>query len=157
MTGQGLPSDSDWTYPRDVGTPAALASGSANAVRLSPPAIEAIRELPKSQATAVAEAIRRIGPDQGTPLKIPPGKGGGQFLAIVPDEADAPVVIYRKLTPDEGEGYLVTAIVEREEYEGYQRAEREGILDTPLGRLLLGVAAGAAAYALVRSTRAPVR
>jgi hypothetical protein len=134
------------------------ASGSTAAgVRLSSAAAETLRALPKKVAAQVAEAIRRIGPDEGTPLKIPGDKSGYRYLAIEPSGRNSPVVIYRTLTRSEGDGYLVTAIVGRDEYDGYQRAERQGALDTPVGRALIGVAIGAAGYLAVRGARARAR
>jgi hypothetical protein len=135
VTGSGMPTRDEPTYSQVVGTPAEAERRSG--IRMSRPAVDAFETLSKSQQAAVAEAIRRIGPDAGTLLKIPPGGSGGGYLAMVPSDPDGPVVIYRRLTADEGDGYLVTAIVGRSEYKSYQRAERQGILDTPLGRLLL--------------------
>jgi hypothetical protein len=123
---------------------------------MSRPAVDAYEALSRTDRAAVAEAIRRIGPDAGTPLRIPPGDSGGSYLAMAPADPEGPVVIYRRLAPDEGDGYLVTAIVGREEFKGYQRAERQGVLDTPLGRLLLGLAAGAAVAAILSRSRPPV-
>jgi hypothetical protein len=64
------------------------------------------------------------------------------YTVIEPAGDKSPVVIYRELDDREGGGYLVTAIVDRDEYDGYRRAERQGALDTPLARLLLGPASG---------------
>jgi hypothetical protein len=129
-------------YSGLVGTSGALADAPAGTgVKLSKLVVETLRDLPEGQAKAVAGAIGRIAPDAGRPLKIRPPTGADRrrYLAIVPQQPDAPVVIYRKLRPADGEGngYLVTALINRREYEGYERAEREGVLDTPAGNLLM--------------------
>jgi hypothetical protein len=99
-------------------------------------------KLAPDQAAAVTEAMHQIGHVEGVPLKkIPPGAGDNAFYAAVPRAPDAPVAVYRQLTPDEGRGYLVTAIVSRDVYNGYQRAEREGILDNPVVQAGLATAA----------------
>ncbi len=136
-----------------MGTPATARPEADDNVRMSRVAADTLRELPDDAAKAVAETIDHIGEDRGRPLKIPASKSGGTFYAMVPADKHAPVVIYRKLTPDEGEGFLVTAIIDRFEYLGYLRAEKRGALDTPLGRFLLGVAAGAVTSAVMRSLR----
>ncbi len=110
-------------------------------VLLSRSAADTLRALPEDELAAVAETLRRIGAARGRALKIPPSKSGGTFYALVPSDEKAPVVIYRALTPDEGEGVLVAAIIDRREYAGYLRAERSGALDTPLARWVLDVAA----------------
>jgi hypothetical protein len=137
-----------------VGTPAATRSqADGNDVRLSRLAADTLHELSDDAAETVAETIDRIGVDRGQSLKIPRSKTGGTFYAMVPTDKDGPVVIYRRLAPDEGEGFLVTAIINRQEYVGYLQAERRGALDTPLGQFLLGVAAGVVTHAVIRSLR----
>lgn len=138
--------------------PARAVAPTGTPVRVSGSVVEALKKLPRNRAQSVAAAIQRIGPDVGRPLKIQqPGGAKGPYLAITPDDDAAPVVIYRRLASDEDEGYLVTALVGRDEYAGYERAERRGILDTPVGRFLMGVAAGAVTYGLLRSGRSANR
>jgi hypothetical protein len=92
-------------------------------VRLAKHVIEALRELPRGHADAVAGAIRRIGKEPETPLDPQrPGEGGKQYLVVVPtDDSGAPVMIYRKLQPGEGRGYLVTGLGDRETFGALER------------------------------------
>lgn len=156
MSARGLSGTPGRTYSRLVGTSGTQAQAPAGAnVRLSRLAIDALQDLPKDQAAAVAGAIRHIGPGSGSPLKIrSPGNPGEPYFAIVPNDDAAPVVIYRKLGPAEGGGYLVTALTGRNEFGGYERAERQGILDSPAGKLLIAFAVAAAAAP--RGSRPPV-
>jgi hypothetical protein len=115
-------------------------------VRLSQAAVNALGRLPDAQAKAVAKAIARISSGAGTPLRIqPPSMPSGSYRAVVPDNDEAPVVIYRELGRAEGGGYLVTSLTSRSDYEGYQRADRSGFLDSDAGRALIsGVTSGVA-------------
>src|SRR5690348_6920548 len=81
--------------------------------------------------SAVVQAIRRIGHETGVILRITtPGPPGIPYLAMVPANADAPVVIYRELQPYEEGEYLVTAIVNRKIFDAYEYAEQRGLLDS---------------------------
>jgi len=141
MTGGGLPTPTDRTYPRHVGTPETGPSEPHDEVLLSPTAADTLRKLPEDKVQAVARAIDRIDVDQGRRLKIPPSRSGNPFYAVVAPGKDAPIVIYRPLNANEGKGFLVAAIINRDEYEGYIRADRKGVLDTALAQYILDVAA----------------
>jgi hypothetical protein len=112
-------------------------------VRLSRYAVTALEKLDRGEAHAVAEAITRINSGDGKPLMIQSrAMPSERYWVVVPDDPVAPVVIYRKLARSEGVGYLVTALAGRSDYEGYERAERDGFLESAAGRLVTGVAAG---------------
>lgn len=120
-------------------------------VRMASPAVEALHALPAEQAAAVAAAIRRIGTSEGVPFG-PPGDDGTQLMVTIPDDDDAPVVIYRQPPKLEGGGYRVTGLLSRDAYNAYTRSEKPGLFDTPAGKTLLGLGVGAAiVYALSRS------
>jgi hypothetical protein len=100
-------------------------------------------------AKMVDVAIRSIPSERGEPVRIdvpglPPDR---EYRAIVPDTRSAPVVIYRRLRPDDSvDGdWLVTTLIDRDEYEEYLRAERRGIVDNPAVRHITGSVAGSAA------------
>jgi mRNA-degrading endonuclease RelE of RelBE toxin-antitoxin system len=95
-------------------------------VRLTPSAVEALRRLPKPQVEAVLSAIVAIGRTPAKPLL--PGADGKQYMIIAPVDSNAPAVIYRKL--DDEDGFLVTAVVERDTYDAYQRADEESRTDS---------------------------
>jgi hypothetical protein len=110
-------------------------------VRLSHYATGALQRLQPAEARSVAQAIGRIKSGGGKTMKIQPSNvPGGTYKCVVPDDDIAPVVIYRALTSNEGGGYLVTALTDRGEFERYERAARDGFLDTDLGHLITGVA-----------------
>lgn len=139
----GLPAAPGQTYSRDVGTEdaARTALDGRPRVCVSEPVIEQMRGLPRDHAAAVARAVERIRPEAGIVLRIPPpAVPGGHYLAAVPDGPDVPVVIYRELNQDEGDGYLVTALADRASYAAYRQAERQGLTSTPLWRLLASTA-----------------
>jgi hypothetical protein len=97
-------------------------------VRMTPSAVEALRELPRRQAESVARAIAEIGHAGGRPVVAPPDSDNGrQYYAMVPADADAPVVMYREVN---SKGYLVTALVDRATYKTYEIAERPGFLQS---------------------------
>jgi len=58
---------------------------------MTPAAIDALHELARPQAEAVARAIASIGQTEGKPVAAPQGNGR-QYYAMVPDD-DAPVVM----------------------------------------------------------------
>jgi hypothetical protein len=125
-------------------------SGQAN-VRMTPAAIDALHELARPLAEAVARAIAAIGQTEGKPVVAPEGNGNGrQYLAMVPDDDEAPVVMYRK--DDEG-GYLVTALVDRATYQTYEIAEQPGFLQSTTFKAAVAAVAAAAA-GIILGTRA---
>src|SRR5208282_6064802 len=98
-------------------TPAA----SAASVRMAPSAVEALRALPSDQTASVARAIRRIGIDPGVPLAGSGDSDQHEAMVMIPDDDNAPVVIYRQRPPVEGGGYFVTGLTERSTYDTYTR------------------------------------
>jgi hypothetical protein len=122
-------------------------SGAREDVRLSQSAVDAMNELPEPQIPAVADAIKRIGAKPGERLRFtPPGVPDEHLEAMVPvSDAAAPVVVYRRLTKEEGKGYLVAALVDRAAYQDYERAERDGTFDSRSGKLGLAAVTDAVA------------
>jgi hypothetical protein len=142
------------TYPEGVTATAPGENGQAN-VRMTPTAIDALRELARPQAESVARAIAAIGQAEGRPVAIPQdaqqenGNGNGrQYLAMVPDDDHAPVVMYRDA--DDG-GYLVTALVDRATYKTYEIAEQPGFLQSTTFKAAVGAVAATAVGILLGS------
>jgi hypothetical protein len=136
-----------------------MESGLANPVRPEPEdtevrvagsVVEEMRRMSRPEAAAAARAIQAIGPDAGTPVRIPsPGNPDGHYLALVPDDPAAPIVIYRPVTVDADSGYVVIALASRDTYAAYEQAERAGVLDTPLGKAVLSAASALVARGTV--------
>src|SRR5215471_16132259 len=120
----------------------ATESGQSN-VRMTQPAIDALRELARPQAEAVARAIAAIGTAGTTEGKkvVAPADNGRQYYAMVPDDDSAPVVMYRAA---DDSGYLVTALVDRETYKTYEIAEQPGFLQSTTFKTAVGAVAAAA-------------
>ena len=101
---------------------AAAMTGEQPDVRLAKSVIEALRALPRGQAASAAGAISRIGKEPGVPLDPQrAGEAGTHYLVAVPTDADAPVVVYRRLSASEGGGYLVTGLGDREAFGALER------------------------------------
>jgi hypothetical protein len=133
--------------PIENATPA---EGGQGDVRMTPAAIEALRALDRGQAESVARAIAAIGHVEGSP--VPEASNGKHYLALVPDDDKAPVVMYRRANRGT---YLVTALVDRDTYQAYEIAEDRGFLDSSAVRATAGaVAAAAAALGIVLGARA---
>jgi hypothetical protein len=115
-------------------------NGQSN-VRMTPAAIDALHGLARPQAESVARAIAAIGQAPGKPVEAPEGNGR-QYLAMVPNDDSAPVVMYRE--SDEG-GYLVTALVDRGTYKTYEIAETggHGLLQSTTFKATVGAVAAA--------------
>jgi hypothetical protein len=88
-------------------------------VRMTPAAIKALYDLARPEAVSVARAIAAIGKAAGTPVASP-NANGRQYMALVPADEKAPIVMYRKA----GDGrYLVTTLFDRETYNAYKIAQ----------------------------------
>lgn len=105
-------------YAEGVTATVPFENGQSN-VRMTPAAVDALHALARPQAESVARAIATIGEAPGKPVDAPEGNGR-KYLAMVPDDDAAPVVMYRM--SDDG-GYLVTALVDRGTYKTYEIAE----------------------------------
>jgi hypothetical protein len=128
-------------YAEGVTATMATESGQSN-VRMTQPAIDALHDLARPQAEAVARAIAAIGTTEGKKVVAPPAADNGrQYYAMVPDQDDAPVVMYR---PADDSGYLVTALVDRETYKTYEIAEQPGFLQSTTFKTAVGAVAAAA-------------
>ncbi len=127
------------TYAGGVTATLPTESGQAS-VRMTPAAIDALRELARPQAEAVARAIAAVGQTAGKPVDAPQ-ENGRQYYAMVPDDDKAPVVMYREA--DDG-GYLVTALVDRDTYQTYEIAEQPGFLQSTSFKAAVGAVAAAA-------------
>jgi hypothetical protein len=133
------------TVPADNGP---TDSGPSN-VRMTPAAIGALRELARPQAESVARAIAAIGQVPGRPVEAPNGNGR-QYMATVPDDDKAPVVMYRN---SEDNGYLVTALVDRDTYQTYEISEQPSFLRSNTFKTAVSAVA-AAAIGIILGSRA---
>lgn len=105
-------------------------------IRVTSVAKAALQELwnaDAGKARAVEDAIMRI-PRKGIPVAVPGAPADRKFWAMIPDSSDAPVVIYRELKPDghADEGWLVTTLIDQDEYRQYRHAELRGFLTEPV-------------------------
>jgi hypothetical protein len=138
------------TYAKGMTATVPTEHGQSN-VRMTPAVIESLRELARPQAESVARAIAAIGQAPGRPVAAPKGNGR-QYLAVVPDNDKAPVVMYR--AADDG-GYLVTALVDHDTYKTYEIAENGhttisdtvGAIAAAVAGFILGSRAGRSSYA----------
>jgi hypothetical protein len=135
------------TYAGGVTATLPTESGQAN-VRMTPAAIDALHELARPQAESAARAIAAIGQTAGKPVDAPQANGR-QYYAMVPDDDKAPVVMYREAD----DGYLVTALVDRDTYETYEIAEQPGFLQSKSFKAAVGAVA-AAALGIILGARA---
>jgi hypothetical protein len=120
-------------------------------VRMTPAAIGSLRQLARPEAESVARAIAAIGRTPGNPVVAPNGNGNGKnYLAIVPDDDKAPVVMYRHA---DGNGYLVTALVDRDTYQTYEIAEQPSFLQSRTFKTAVSAVA-AAAIGIILGSRA---
>lgn len=137
-------------YPGSMTATVPTDSGPSD-VRMTPAAIDALHKLARPQAESVARAIAAIGQVPGNPIEAPNGNGNGrQYLAIVPDDEKAPVVMYRQ---SDDTGYLVTALVDRDTYQTYEIAEQPSFLRSNTFRTAVGAVA-AAAIGIILGSRA---
>lgn len=128
-------------YPGRVTATVPTDSGPSD-VRMTSAAIDALHKLARPQAESVARAIAAIGQVPGKPVEAPSGsENGRQYLAVVPDDEQAPVVMYRA---SEDNGYLVTALVDRDTYQTYEIAEQPSFLRSTTFRTAVGAVAAAA-------------
>jgi hypothetical protein len=120
---------------------------------MTPAAIDALHELARPRAESVARAIAAIGQTPGKPVEAPNGYGNGngrQYLAMVPDDDTAPVVMYREA---EDNGYLVTALVDRDTYQTYEITEQPSFLRSVTFKTAVSAVA-AAAIGIILGARA---
>jgi hypothetical protein len=123
------------------------ASGPAN-VKMTPAAVDELARLAPPQAESVARAIAAIGQVEGKPVEAP-DEPGAKYLAMVPDDQGAPVVMYRSADDN---GYLVTTLVDRATYKTYEKAERvPSFLASTTFRTAAGAVAAAAVGAILGS------
>jgi hypothetical protein len=140
----------DTTYPGDMTSTVPADSGPSN-VRMTPAAIGSLRELARPQAESVARAIAAIGQVPGKPVEAPNGNGSGrQYLAVVPDDDQAPVVMYRN---SDEKGFLVTALVDRDTYQTYEITEQPSFLRSNTFKTAVSAVA-AAAIGIILGSRA---
>src|SRR5215472_4397824 len=147
------------TYPGDATYPGSMAAtvptdngpteGGPSNVRMTPAAIGGLRELARPQAESVARAIAAIGQVPGKPVEAPNGNGR-QYLAVVPDDDKAPVVMYRN---SEENGFLVTALVDRDTYQTYEISEQPSFLRSNTFKTAVSAVA-AAAIGIILGSRA---
>lgn len=74
-------------------------------------------------AAAVHAAIDAIPSKPGRRLDLPGANQAEPFLAEEPGVSGAPVVIYRRTTPEEAGDWLVVSLMKRDDYRAARRAE----------------------------------
>lgn len=95
-------------------------------IRVTPEAQAALDALSKAQpaqAQAVHAAMNGLDTETAEPLHIPSAPPGTPFLALTTSLPDAPVVVYRRTTPDEPGDWLVVSLLNPEQYQQLRRAE----------------------------------
>jgi len=107
--------------------------------------VDALKALPPRLAESVARAIERIGKQVGEPFEPPDGPAGVRYMAMIPDDDTAPVVVYKETD----NGYLVTGLSKREAYNTYTRADQPAFFDTSTGKAILPAAAAVGLGVLV--------
>ncbi len=123
-----------------VSTPRRRAAGN---IRVARTVLDEIKGLEPPEADAVRETIDSIRTTDGVPVDIPVAPPGTAYLALAPADPAAPVVIYRPMLPDEGGDWLVTALMDREDYGVQREAQRNGLLRDPAVRTAVTAAATA--------------
>jgi hypothetical protein len=110
-------------------------------VEVAETVVRRMEELNPQQAEAVAHAIAAVSKDKGTPIRIdlPNGPPSRPYKALLPDDPNAPVVIYRSA---DGGTWLVAALLDRDKYKAYRQAERANLLDDPAFKALIMGALG---------------
>jgi len=104
-------------------------------LRVARAVIDALTQMAPAAAAAVEQTIRSIGEARGRqiPLTVPDAPAGAQFFALAPSgDLSAPAVIYRPLLADEGQGWRVTALMDRAAYEQVVAAQEYGLFKNPL-------------------------
>jgi hypothetical protein len=114
----------------------------------------ALEGLSPPQAKAVNAAIRDIPSKPGHRLNFPGAPPAEPFLAAAPETPGAPVVIYRRATPDEGGDWLVVSLLNHDDYHAVVRAEETLATAPPAVRDLVN-AAVAGTVATVNITTPP--
>jgi hypothetical protein len=109
-------------------------------IRVTRRAQEQINALDDAGARAVDWAIQGIGERTSEPIKLPGAPPGTTYLALPARNATAgPVIIYRPLLPDEGDGWLILSLLSREEYRNIRQAE-ELVATSPAAREIVDAA-----------------
>lgn len=98
-------------------------------ILVTPEAQAALHELGEEkpdQAQAVNAAITQLATStgRGEPLYIPGAPPDTPFLALEPSLRDAPVVVYRRTSPEEPGDWLVVYLLSPEEYQRVRQTEQ---------------------------------
>jgi hypothetical protein len=114
--------------------------------------MEKLRSMDRPEAATVTRTILRIPKAKGKPIQldVPNDPADREYLALLPTNPEAPVVIYRR----DGDGWLVTALMDRDKYRAYRQAERTGLLDDPVVRFAAAAALVAAGIGILAGSRA---
>lgn len=118
----------------------------ASGIRVTRPVMDELWKIADpGEGAALRRYINSIPQAVGTPVDIPGAPPGTQYLAIVPEESELPVIVYRPALPDEQGEWLVTALLPRETYQQQKQAEKRGLLQNDTVRAGILAAALAAA------------
>jgi hypothetical protein len=114
--------------------------------------MEKLRSMERPIAAAVTRTILRIPTTNGKPIQLDVSDDSTdrEYLALLPPNSQAPAVIYRR----DGDGWLVTALMDRDKYRAYRQAERTGLLDDPVVRFAAAAALVAAGIGIIVGSRA---
>lgn len=94
-------------------------------------------------AAAVSDAINSITARAGRRIDLPGAPEAEPFLAIEPQEPDAPAVIYRHAANGEAGKWLVVSLMDRDDYNAARQAEQALATSPPAVREFVnGVVAG---------------
>jgi hypothetical protein len=119
-------------------------------IRVARPVIDELRRMTDPNvAAALRRYINSIPHSAGVPIDIPDPPPGTQYLAIVPEEQELPVIVYRPTLPDERGEWLITALLGRDTYEQQRQAEKRGLLQNDAVRAGIKAAAVAAVGAVI--------
>jgi hypothetical protein len=114
-------------------------------IRVTPEAQAALDKLSKEQpeqAQAVRAAMNGLDTETAEPLHIPSAPPGTPFLALKTSLPDAPVVVYRRTTPDEPGDWLVVSLLSPKQYQQLRRAEETLDVDPGAREIFTAVVAG---------------
>jgi hypothetical protein len=93
-------------------------------IRITQSALQQLNALDDADAQAVDAAIQAIDAGTREPVRLPGAPPGTSYLARpTRRNPGGPVIIYRPLLPDEGDGWLIVSLLKPEEYRDLRQAE----------------------------------
>jgi hypothetical protein len=124
-------------------------------IRITQSALEQLNALDNADAQAVDAAIQAI--DEGTtrePVRLPGAPPGTSYLALpTRRNPGGPVIIYRPLLPNEGDGWLVVSLLKPEEYRDLRQAEELVATSSAAREIVNAIVAGTVGTVKVSAPR----